>query len=70
MTNPAVMHRLYRLADHPILASLAAGQTTATSLDGRACRYLYLAASARTDWQAVKPRELAFMRSLGLNYAR
>lgn len=66
MTDPAVMHALYRLADHPVLASLTRDRTAAIKLDGRACRYIYEAALPRIDWQAVSASELAFMRSLGI----
>lgn len=66
MTDLAVMHALYRLADFPVLASLAQGRTEATKLDGRACRYIYESALARIDWQSVSASELALMRSLGI----
>ena len=66
MNDPATMHTLYRLADYPVLASLAQGGTKASKLDGRACRYIYEAALPRIDWQAVSASELAFMRSLGI----
>lgn len=66
MTDPAAMHALYRLADFPVLASLAHGRTEATRLDGRACRYIYESALARIDWQVVSASELALMRSLGI----
>lgn len=66
MTDPAVMHALYPLADYPVLAALAREGTTATKLDGRACLYLYKAALSRIDWQAVSASERAFMLSLGV----
>ena len=66
MNDPATMHTLYRLADYPVLASLAQGGTKASKLDGRACRYIYEAALPRIDWQALSASELAFMRSLGI----
>ena len=66
MNDPATMHTLYRLADYPVLASLAQGGTKASKLDGRACRYIYEAALPRIDWQAVSASERAFMRSLGI----
>ena len=66
MSDPAIMHALYRLADYQVLASLARERTTATKLDGRACRYIYESALARIDWQAVSASELALMRSLGI----
>ena len=66
MTDPATMHTLYRLADYPVLASLAQGGTKASKLDGRACRYIYEAALPRIDWQAVSASERAFMHSLGI----
>lgn len=66
MNNPAVMHALYLLADYPVLAALARDRTTATRLDGRACRLIYSEALPRIDWQAVSASELAFLRSLGI----
>ena len=64
MNDPATMHTLYRLADYPVLASLAQGGTKASKLDGRACRYIYETAVPRIDWQAVSASERAFMRAL------
>ncbi|MDD5470497.1 MAG: hypothetical protein PHP05_01095 [Sideroxydans sp.] len=66
MNDPAVLHALYRLADYPVLAALAQERTTATKLDGRACRLIYSEALPRIDWQAVSASELAFLRSLGI----
>ena len=66
MSDPAIMHALYRLADYQVLASLARERTTATKLDGRACRYIYESALARIDWQAVLPSERDFMLLLGI----
>lgn len=66
MNDPATMHTLYRLADYPVLASLAQGGTKASKLDGRACRYIYEAALPRIDWQAMSASERAFMHSLGI----
>jgi hypothetical protein len=66
MNNPAVMHALYLLADYPVLVALAHDRTTATRLDGMACRSIYEAALPRIDWNAVSESELAFMRSLGI----
>ena len=60
------MHALYRLADYPVLASLAQGRTEATKLDGRACRYLYTEAAATMDVSFIPAQELAFMRSLDI----
>lgn len=65
MNDPAVMHALYRLADYPVLVSLAQGRTKATKLDGRACRYLYTEAAATMDVSCIPAQELAFMRKLG-----
>jgi hypothetical protein len=61
-----VMHALYRLADYPILAALAAERTQASRLDGRACRAIYDAVLPDIDWQAVSEHELEFMRRLGV----
>lgn len=65
MNEPSVMHALYRLADYPVLASLARGRTEATKLDGRACEHIYTDAAATMDVSFIPPHELAFMRSLG-----
>lgn len=66
MNDPAVLHSLYRLADYPVLAALAQERTTATKLDGRACRLIYSEALHRIDWQVVSANELVFLRSLGI----
>ena len=66
MSDYVVKHSLYRLADYPVLAALAQERTTATKLDGRACRLIYSEALPRIDWQAVSASELAFLRSLGI----
>ena len=66
MNDPATMHTLYRLADYPVLASLAQGGTKASKLDGRACRYIYEAERQQIDWRAVSAHELDFVRSLGI----
>ena len=66
MTDPTVLHALYRLADYPVLAALSHDRSQARRLDGRACRYIYEAASPQIDWQAVSANELKFMRSLGI----
>lgn len=65
-TDPDVWHALHPLTDYPVLAALAREGTEATKLDGRACRYIYEAAQARIDWQAVSLGERDFMRSLGI----
>ena len=62
MSYSDVMHA----ADYPVLASLTRERTVVTKLDGRACRYIYETALPRIDWQAVTARELAFLRSLGI----
>lgn len=66
MTDTAVMHALYPLAEFPVLAALASARTTATKLDGRACLHLYVSALGDIDWLALSSREREFMRSLGL----
>lgn len=65
MTDYTVMQALYRLADYPVLASLARDRTAATKLDGRACQHLYTEAAATMDVSHLPAHELAFMRSLG-----
>jgi hypothetical protein len=66
MSDYVVMHSLYLLADYPVLAALVQERTSATKLDGRACRLIYSEALPRIDWQAMSARELAFLRSLGI----
>lgn len=66
MTDTAVMHALYPLAEFPVLAALASGHTAATKLDGRACLHLYVSALGDIDWLALTSREREFMRMLGL----
>lgn len=57
---------LHRLADYPVLAALVQGQTTATKLDGRACRFLYQAALHEIDISKFSTRERQFFDALGL----
>lgn len=64
--DPAVLHAPYRLADFPVLASLAQGSTEATKLDGRACYHLYTEAAVTLDAAHLPAHELAFMRKLGV----
>lgn len=67
--DPAIIHALYRLTDYPMLNSLASGRTTATRLDGRACRAIYETALPHIiDWEAVSASERVFMRSLGIAF--
>lgn len=66
MTDTAVMHALYPLAEFPVLAALASPHTVATKLDGRACLHLYVNALGDIDWLALTSREREFMRTLGL----
>lgn len=65
MTNPAVLHASYPLADYPLLSRLASA-THATRLDGRACLHLYRSALPSIDLNDVSQRELDFMRRLGI----
>ena len=65
-SDPAVMRALHRLADYPVLAALAATRTHATSLDGRACRYLYEAAGSALAQYEVWESERAFMQQLSV----
>ena len=65
-SDPAVMRALHRLADYPVLAALAATRTHATSLDGRACRYLYEAAGSTLAQYEVSESERAFMQQLSV----
>ena len=65
-SEPAVMRALHRLADYPVLAALAATRTHATSLDGRACRYLYEAAGSALAQYEVSESERAFMQQLSV----
>lgn len=42
-------HLLFKLADYPVLEKLAQKHTTATRLDGRACRFIYAEALNDVD---------------------
>jgi hypothetical protein len=66
MTDPAVLHASYSLADYPLLSRLAARVTHATRLDGRACLHLYLSSLDSIDLTGVSRAELDFMRRLGI----
>lgn len=65
-SDPAVMLALHRLEDYPVLSALAASRTQATSLDGRACRYLYQVAGSALALHKVSENERVFMQQLGL----
>ena len=65
MTDTAIMHALYPLAEFPVLAALASPHTTATKLDGRACLHLYRSALGDIDWLTLSSSEREFMRLLG-----
>lgn len=64
--HPAILHAVYKLAEYPVLAALAAERTQAVRLDGRACRALYEDARQRIDWQAMSCEEREFARRLGV----
>lgn len=66
LTDPTVLHSLYRLADYPVLAELAARHTQATRLDGRACQHLYAQVLDTMEASRFSAQELAFMRMLGV----
>ncbi|MDF3855115.1 hypothetical protein [Paracoccus pantotrophus] len=53
----------YLVGEYPVLARLADGRTEATSLDARACRRLYMLATA-DDLGAMGPKERDFYDSL------
>lgn len=59
-------HTLYRLADFPLLAHLAKDKTTATKLDGRACRHIYESSSDKLDPAQISEHEMALIRALGI----
>lgn len=54
----------YRLAEYKVLERLAASQTTAHSLDDRACRYIYSLAT-KADLADMNAEEQAFYDWLG-----
>ena len=58
---------LHKLADYPVLATLAQGRTTATNLDGRACRFIYIEAMSLIDTTQISDKEKAFMGALGVD---
>ena len=57
---------LHKLADYPVLARLANGRTTATHLDGRACRFIYQAALHEIDISSFSNSERQLFNALGL----
>lgn len=59
---------LYKLADYPVLESMAQGRTTAANLDGRACRFIYISEMHRIEPAQVSDQEMAFMRALGVDF--
>jgi hypothetical protein len=59
-------HALFQLADYPLLAKLASKTTTATHLDGRACRYLYTMEFATSGPAIVSVAEQALILTLGV----
>lgn len=61
-----ILNSLHALDDYPYLASLARQITSATRLDGRACRHVYLTALQSFKWNDVSPREQELMAALGL----
>lgn len=50
-----------------MLSALAGELTSATRLDGRACRYLYSAALETIDLTILSAHEIALMRVLGID---
>jgi hypothetical protein len=60
-TRAEKMH--WRISNYPWLSLLAAGRTTATQLDGRACRHLYLSATP-LDMSMLNESELELMGML------
>lgn len=64
--NFVSMHGSVLLSEYPVLAGLARERTTATRLDGRACKALYLDALPSIDLATVPEVELGLMRRLGV----
>lgn len=64
LTN--IDHKLVTVNAYPVLAALASRVTSATRLDGRACRYIYYSGLSTIDPSMVHPEEIAFMRGLGV----
>lgn len=58
----------YRLSEYKVLERLAASETTAHSLDDRACRYIYGLAT-EADLAEMSTKEQAFYDWLGTNQA-
>jgi len=61
-----IARALHTLADYAVLAAMASERTTATRLDGRACRWIYESVQPRISWQAMAESELDFLRALGV----
>lgn len=62
-----VDHKLYRLADFPVLAQLAKDKTTATQLDSRACRHIYESNLDKLNPAKFSEHEMALIRTLKVN---
>lgn len=59
-------HSLYQLADYPVLKKLARARTTASRLDGRACRFIYTEALHEIDITELSESERQLFDALGL----
>lgn len=61
-------HKLFNVADYPMLSGLAARWTSAIRLDGRACRYLYSTAQETIDPRLLSAHEIELTEKLGIHF--
>ncbi len=66
MNHHNIDNALHKLSVYPVLAVLAKKHTTASRLDGRACRFIYQNSMSTIDWTQVQEHERAFMHELGV----
>jgi len=66
MNHHTIDNALHKLSVYPVLAVLAQKHTTASRLDGRACRFIYQNSMSTIDWTQVQEQERAFMHGLGV----
>lgn len=57
---------LYQLADYPVLEKLARVRTTASQLDGRACRFIYETALHEIDITSFSHSERHLFDAFGM----
>jgi hypothetical protein len=66
ISEQTIDNALHKLSVYPVLAVLAKKHTTASRLDGRACRFIYQNSMSTIDWRQVQEQERVFMHRLGV----